>query len=200
MGAVRLVAALLALSVLCASCATGVTAVAPAAPPTPSSRAQVRDPDASTTYRPVKRSGKEGTATVKANRGGLAASVSAKYSDGLRVKVKPQAARVEKARGPGTFSGRQYVTLAIAVTNGSRGVVDLNQVVVSVVYGSPPGQLAQPVYEEPTARDFDGTLSPGRSATATYAFAVPNKHRGAVTVIVDMDDRHSPAEFVGAVR
>lgn len=199
-GAVRLTTVLLALFLLCAGCATSVTALAPAAPSTPSSQAQAQDPDAPTTYRPVKRSGKQVSATVRASRGGLATSAPARYPDGIALKVKRQAAGVEKARGPGTFSGRQYVTFAISVSNGSQRVLDLNQVVVTAIYGSPPGQLAQPVYEEATARDFAGEVTPGRSATATYAFAVPDGQRGAVKLIVDFDDLHVPAEFAGAVR
>ena len=84
------------------------------------------------------------------------------------------------------------------MTNGSPQTVDLNQVVVTAMYGT-PARIAPPVYNAASVRDFTGTVQTGQSASAVYAFAIPAKQGHKVVVVVDLDGAHVPAEFVGAI-
>ncbi len=51
--------------------------------------------------------------------------------------------------------------------------------------------------EEAKVQDFAGTLKPGTTAKARYAFAVPTSSRSKVTVVVDFDGVHTSAVFRG---
>lgn len=200
-GDVRLVTVLLALIVVSSACAptTSQTAV-PAGPAVPPSHAERQDPAAPATYRPVVRSGKKSHATLKANRGSLATADGVTYPDGVVLKVRRSSSGVEKATGPGAFPGRPYVAFSMSLDNRSPRTLDLNKVVVTAIYGS-PGRLAQPVYKDGGGgKDLSGIVPPGGSASATYAFAVPEGQRGAVKVIVDFDNAHAAAQFSGAAR
>lgn len=150
-------------------------------------------------YRPVVRSGPKRHATLQANRGGFSTALPVKYTDGVSLRVRRLAPKVERVSGPGAFPGRPYVAFSLSLENESGRVLDLNQVVVTAVYGV-PGRLAQPVYEDEVGKDFSGDIPPGGSASATYSFAVPNDQRGAVKLIVDIDDVHLPAQFTGVAR
>jgi len=84
------------------------------------------------------------------------------------------------------------------LTNGSSHTIDLNQVVVTAMYGT-PARIASPVYTAASVRDFAGTVQTGQSASAEYAFAIPAKQGRKVVVMVDLDGAHAAAEFHGAI-
>jgi hypothetical protein len=166
------------------------------------------DPLAASSYRPVVRHGGTPHPGVGPAPGSLAgpgtsaspvtpgAQRSVRYTDGVTVRVDRIAHGVEEGNGPGVFPGRPHTALFLTLVNGTTRPLDLNQVVVTTRYGAPP-RLASPVYEDPAARDFSGTVLAGQSATATYVFSVPADAAGPVVVMVDFDDEHVAARLSG---
>lgn len=120
-----------------------------------------------------------------------------RYRDGVQVRVTSVAQGKSTGVGPGEFANSPRTTIKLTVTNGSDAALDLSQVVVSTLYGKPTRQ-AQPVYDE-GATDLSGTLAPGKSASATYMFSVPQEGLDAVRTVVDLDGRHAPGTFSGSM-
>ena len=145
----------------------------------------------------VKRVGQPSTPSVSAPAAAFTAPVS--YPDGVSLVITKAEKGVETGHGPGVMAGREYVRFTVKLTNASAKPVNLNEVVVTTFYGTTK-QLAAPVYTESAGTyDFTGTVKPGASITARYAFAVPTKERRSVTMVVDFDGLHSSATYRGAV-
>lgn len=145
----------------------------------------------------VKRVGQPDTPSVSAPVARFNAPVT--YSDGVTLTITKAVKGIEKGHGPGVMAGREYVRFTVKLTNGSAKAVNLNQVVVTTTYGA-SRQLAAPVYTESAGTyDFTGTVKPGASTTAIYAFAVPTKQLNRVTMVVDFDGLHTSATYSGAV-
>jgi len=121
-----------------------------------------------------------------------------RYSDGLRLAVTSITQGKVTGQGPGVFVGQPKTEIGLRMTNRSGRAVDLDQVVVTLVYGT-ERRTSQPVYDE-RARDFNGVLRPGRSAPATYLFSVPRDDLDNVTMFVDFDGQHTVARFHGSAR
>lgn len=118
------------------------------------------------------------------------------YSDGVALKIDKVTFAAETAKGPGSFPGREYARITLTLKNGSAHAIDLGTVVPTLLDKS--GASLPKVYaEEAKVGDFFGTLAPGKSATAVYAFAVPASSRADVTLVVDFDALHSSAVFRG---
>jgi hypothetical protein len=199
---------LLGVLLLCSACGADVSAAVPADPPvgtpeaTPSTGVRAvrpTDPPASMTGRSLARNGSRPHPTHTTAPGGFSASSQVRYRDGVSVSVTAVRQAVERGQGPGALPGRAYTELAVTLHNRSTAPVDLTRVVVTTAYGVPT-LLAAPVYDDSAVRDFAGTVKPGRSATTRYAFAVPADQRGKVVTLVDFDDRHAPARFVGEIQ
>jgi len=145
----------------------------------------------------VKRVGQPNTPSVSAPGAKFDAAV--KYPDGVTLVITKAEKGVETGHGPGVMAGREYVRFTLKLTNGSTKAVNLNQVVLTTSYGATK-QLAAPVYTESAGTyDFSGTVKPGASATALYAFAVPTKQLNRVAMVVDFDGLHTSATYTGAV-
>lgn len=145
----------------------------------------------------VKRVGQPNTPSVSAPGAKFSAPVT--YPDGVTLTLTKAEKGIEKGHGAGVMNGREYVRFTVKLTNGSDKAVNLNQVVVTTTYGA-TDQLAAPVYTESAGTyDFFGTVKPGASATALYAFAVPTKQLGNVRMVVDFDGLHTSATYSGAV-
>jgi hypothetical protein len=145
----------------------------------------------------VKRVGQPNTPSVSAPVAKFNAPVT--YPDGVTLVITKAEKGVETGHGPGVMAGRQYVRFTVKLTNGSAKAVNLDQVVVTTTYG-PTKQLAAPVYTQSAGTyDFTGTVKPGASATALYAFAVPTKQLNSVAMVVDFDGLHTSATYSGAV-
>jgi hypothetical protein len=100
----------------------------------------------------------------------------------------------ETAQGPGSFPDREYARLTITIDNDSPEAIDLGTSVLTLLDAG--GATAVRVYAaEADVTDFAGIVAPGESATATYAFAIPEKARDEVTVVVDFDGDHTSAVF-----
>ena len=145
----------------------------------------------------VKRVGQPDTPSVSAPGAKFNAPVA--YPDGVTLALTKADKGIEKGHGPGVMAGREYVRFTVKLTNGSSKAINLNQVVVTTTYGT-TNQLAAPVYTEGAGTyDFSGTVQPGASATALYAFAVPTKQLNRVRMVVDFDGLHTSATYTGAV-
>ena len=201
------------LSALAAGCSSaGTVTVEQAPPPAPAIQAGARPqagadavttakgtPDrlAPSTYRPVIRNGRAPHPSIAPKTGNAGALRSVAYKDGVTVTVTRVTQGVETGQGPGVFAGRPHTALTLTVVNRSAKALDLSQVVVTALYGS-PARLAAPVYEDAAARDFTGTLKPGATATATYVFSVPTASVKSLVAIVDVDATHVAARVKGA--
>jgi hypothetical protein len=116
------------------------------------------------------------------------------YPDGVSLEVTEIEQGEVTDQGPGVVGG-PTTAFEVVFTNGSKKPVDLNQVVVTAVYGD-PGRLAHPVYD-PQSRDFAGRVAPGEKAKARYVFSIPPAQLGNVTVHVDFDGLHAAGRFTG---
>lgn len=125
-------------------------------------------------------------------------SGKAAYSDGVSLAITKVEQGTVQEQGPGAFTGDPKTMITVALTNGSKAAIKLDQVVVSARYGS-PARVARPTYGS-GAKDFSGTVAPGKTATATYSFSVPTTQLKNVTMAVDFDGLHAAATFRGPVK
>lgn len=185
------------------------SARAQAAPPSPSS-----SPSLSATAAPVATPSSGGSARaegveVLVQRPGalppeqrLAApavtfDAPAAYPDGVTLHVREVTHTVSRDSGPGAQPGQPVSTLSIQLVNGSADPVDLSGVVVAATHGA-DRTVADLVYGD-GQQDFSGVVASGGRAEAVYAFAIPREARGAVILTLDLDGRHAPAVWRGAV-
>jgi hypothetical protein len=161
---------------------------------TPGSTPQIVDPVAPP-FTPVMRNGVVPRPSIRAAR--VPFTKPARYPDHVTLRILSIDQDVTSGHGPGEIPGRPLTTMRIRFANGSTKPVNLNEVVVTVVYGA-DRRLAAPVYQDDAA-DFHSTIAPGGSTLATYAFSVPTSDLGNVTMTVDFDGLHAAATFVGAV-
>jgi hypothetical protein len=146
-------------------------------------------------FTPVKRNGVVPTPSIRAHRAPFSGQV--RYPDHVTLRILSIAQSVTTGHGPGEIPGRPLTTMRIRFANGSAKPVNMNEVVVTVVYGA-DRRLASPVYQADAA-DFHSTVAPGGSTVATYAFSVPTSDLGDVTMTVDFDGLHAAATFSGSV-
>ena len=127
----------------------------------------------------------------------VAFDAPAAYPDGVTLHVREVAHTVSGDSGPGAQPGRPVSTLRIELVNGSPDPVDLSGVVVAATYGADRA-VADLVYGD-GQQDFSGVVASGGRAEAVHAFSIPPQARGDVTLTVDLDGRHAPAVWRGAV-
>lgn len=138
--------------------------------------------------------GSSSTPSVKAKPTSIDGTV--KYSDGVELEISDVRFGKETDKGPGAFPGREYAILSLAVENSSDKALSMQTVVVTVLDSK--NAAVSPVYvAKAKVQDFSGSLKPGKTAKARYAFAVPKKSRDKVTVVVDFDGVHTSAVFRG---
>jgi hypothetical protein len=159
-------------------------------------QSRVPDPLAPATIKPVVRNGKRPVPRIKAATQPFDGSV--KYSDGVQLRVTDVRQGRVTDSGPGIVRG-PVTSFYVEMTNGSDSSINLNQVVPTVVYGSPK-RLSSPVYLPTNGQDFRGVLKPGESTTAVYRFEIPKASLGKVTFMLDFDGTHAAATFAGAAR
>lgn len=142
------------------------------------------------------RDGKASTPTQSAEPASTSGAVS--YKDSVKVEIASVSFDEETSEGPGSFPGREYARLTITITNGSDESIDLGTAVLTLLDadGSP---LTKVYAADAEAVDFSGTLKPGKTAQAHYAFAVPSDARSEITLVVDFDAIHTSAIFRGGL-
>lgn len=127
----------------------------------------------------------------------VAFDAPAAYPDGVTLHVREVTHTVSRDSGPGAQPGQPVSTLSIELVNGSADPVDLSGVVVAATHGADRA-VADLVYGD-GQQDFSGVVASGGRAEAVYAFAIPREARGAVILTLDLDGRHAPAVWRGAV-
>lgn len=145
---------------------------------------------------PVMRNGRRPHPTIGARPEPFTKAVA--YGDGLSLRVVRIKHLIQQGYGPGVFHGSPFTQVTIKLTNGTRKAINLDNVVVQVVYGSPE-RVAPPVYGDGAA-DFAGLLKAGASQTATYSFSIPVRDISTVSMTVDMDTAHAAAKFTGSLK
>lgn len=178
--------------------AAATSSASPAPEPTtastPSPGSVTSDPDEPVSK--VERAGQTDAPTVQADPADTTGSVS--YDDGVSVSIDEITFEEETSQGPGSFPGREYARLTITIDNGSSEAIDLGTSVLTLLDAG--GATAVRVYAaEAEAIDFAGTLAPGETASAAYAFAIPADARDEVTLVVDFDGDHTSAVFRGGL-
>jgi hypothetical protein len=117
----------------------------------------------------------------------------AEYEDGLRLQVtsvrRTMFSDVSTNPGPGVIA-------TVRITNRTRAKVDLMLVDVTVRYGA-DGVEADSVFDD-GVHEFSGGLAVGRTATATYGFAVPRNQRD-ITVGVTPGFDYDSSTFAGRI-
>lgn len=174
-------------------------AASPTSEPTTGGTAVQPDPRAPRDLGPVKRPGEPRTPPGELLRAADAdLDSSATYPDAVSVRILGHTNRQVNGLGPGATSG-PVTMFRISVTNDSDAALRLGSVVVSAVYGPGTGFVADPSYDLPVG-DLAGTLRPGATRTAKYAFAIPVDARDRIRLYVDLDGSRVPAVFTGSIR
>lgn len=173
---------------------SSTTTLSPANEPTGTA---TRPPDPVAASVPtLKRSNSEGKSRAKAAAQPFDKTVS--YSDGVKLRVVAIKQTKTSGRGPGVFVGAPLTQVDVDLTNTSSADLKLDQVVVTMLYGSPQ-RVASAVYQD-GAVDLAGVVPKGKSVTGRYMFSVPRKELSAVTLSVDFDGKHAAATFKGAAK
>jgi hypothetical protein len=121
----------------------------------------------------------------------------ASTSDGITVTVTRWRTITTPAGAPGEIAG-PGVALDIEVRNTGSTPIDLSNVVADLRTGTDEAPLLR-ADREPTA-PFTGTLAPGQSARATYAFNATPEQRANVTLYLSLNAGTATAVFRGDVR
>lgn len=121
----------------------------------------------------------------------------ASYPDGISLAVSGFTRGVIKSHGSGIITGAPYIVFNVTLTNGSAKSLDLSSVVATLRYGR-ADTMAAPVYDEVKANDFWGTLKPGATTRAEYAFQFPTAETDA-SLFIDLDGAHKAAAFTGSI-
>lgn len=122
-------------------------------------------------------------------------SDEAVYTDGVVAAMSNFSRGVVQGEGVGMVVGADYVVFTVAVRNGSARELDLSAVVPSMFYGEDK-LAAAPLYGEVETSDLTGSLHPGESAEARYAFLLPAETAETV-LFLDLNGSHEPLEFRG---
>ncbi|MER5488761.1 hypothetical protein ABT024_36880 [Streptomyces sp. NPDC002812] len=119
---------------------------------------------------------------------GLAWGQTYAYANGLAVTVTPPAAFAPSDTSAGHRAGNQAVAWKITVKNGTPDSFRTGLVSVYAKYGA-AGEQAERVVDSAkgAGSDFEGSISPGRSATVTYVFDVPKAGVGLLDLEVVPD-------------
>ncbi len=150
---------------------------------------------APSTLTPVARRGNSDK-RVSAGQGRIGGTI--RYADGLSLQLNRGKQTTSQDRGRGAFPNAPLTTIPLRLSNGTGAEVDLNQVIVTVLHGS-PRVIGQAQYG-PDSVDFSGTLAPGARADARYTFSIPAGDLNDVVVSVDLDGGHELATFTGTLR
>jgi hypothetical protein len=152
-------------------------------PPAPSEQ-----PEAETTGAP-------GSVAFK-NMSGLRKPVT--YPDKITVAISDIRYVKNRAEGPGELTGRNLTIFTLRFTNGSAQALDLNKVRVVARYGKARTQASPTSYAN--INDFYGTVAPGKSRSASYAFELPTEGYGSVVLGVAFDEKRKTAVFAGSLQ
>jgi len=118
------------------------------------------------------------------------------YADGTSARLVDIKAVTAQAHGAGETSGPALAVI-VELTNTTDEAMSLDTVAVNMYLGT-EGSPAARVQSE-SGNPFSGSLEPGATAQAVYAFTVPVDRRDLVTVTVGRAPESGTAVFAGAV-
>jgi hypothetical protein len=121
------------------------------------------------------------------------------YSDKVTVSIATIRYVKDTATGRGVIKGRVKTIFTLKFVNGSARALDLNAVRVVAKYG-PSRRTAEPV-SHGDINDFFGSVAPGKSRSASYAFDLPypDGYKN-VWLGVRFDAEHKTAVFAGSLK
>ncbi|MFE4637574.1 hypothetical protein ACFRJ1_29935 [Streptomyces sp. NPDC056773] len=107
------------------------------------------------------------------------------YSDGLGVTVAQPTPFTPSGTAAGHREGHQAVAWKITLRNGTPEPFKAALVSVYAKYGT-AGEQAEAVFDSANGvgSSFEGSISPGRSATVTYVFDIPRNGTGTLDLEV----------------
>lgn len=169
------------------------TAAVPTAPANPSQPARSTAPPSPTSS--------SSAAGSSADEGPVKIGVKeyVAYKSGLEIRVPRLATFRISDTAAGGQPGQRGVVATVSIKNGSSERVDLDSVIVNARAGS-EGEQAEAVYDSARGlgSGFQGTLAPGRTATAKYGFAVDPEDLDDIQIEVQLDYDRDPALFEGS--
>ena len=123
------------------------------------------------------------------------------YESGLEVRVPKLTTFRISDTGAGGQPGQRGLVATVSIKNGTSERFDLGSVIVNARAGS-EGEQAESVYdsERGVGGGFEGTLAPGRTATARYGFAVDPEDLDQIQIEVRPDYDRDPALFEGSAQ
>lgn len=117
------------------------------------------------------------------------------YEDGVVATTSNIRRGTVDDEGIGVVAGAEYIVFTVSVRNGSAEALDLTAVVPTLLYGE-DRVSAPPLYRGVEAFDLTGSLEPGASTEAVYAFQLPAGATDPV-LYVDLNGSHAPLIFRG---
>jgi hypothetical protein len=120
---------------------------------------------------------------------------TAKWDGGVQATVNKVAAFRPNSYAAGYHQGDKAVKIQIKLTNRGTAPFDLALVQVTLNAG-PDGVQCDAIYDDGIA-DLTGTIQPGRSASAWYAYSVAPANMAQLDVAVTPSFDSAPATFEG---
>ena len=122
------------------------------------------------------------------------------YEDGIKVQVTRAKPYKIGSYAAGGKPGGQGVVITVTIKNGSKATFDSDLADVTLASG-PNGDQAERVFDSATdGLGFTGSIAPGRSKTAKFAFAVPKAHLSQLQIEVTPSWEHEGSLFEGPAR
>lgn len=117
------------------------------------------------------------------------------YEDGVVATTSNIRRGMVDEEGIGVVAGAEYIVFTVSVRNGSSKNLDLTAVVPTLLHGE-DRVAAAPLYRGVEAFDLTGSLEPGASTDAEYAFQLPAGATDPV-LYLDLNGSHKPLVFRG---
>jgi hypothetical protein len=108
------------------------------------------------------------------------------YTDGLAVTVSKVASYTPSQYAAGTHPGDSAIVLTVKLTNGAKKAFDMSLVGVNVKAGA-DGVAGEDIFDDNSGTGFSGSIVPGSSASAKFAFDIPKGATGALDIEVQPD-------------
>lgn len=108
------------------------------------------------------------------------------YTDGLAVTVSKVKAYTPSEWAAGTHHGDTAVILTVKITNGTKKAFDTSLIEVDAKAGA-EGAATDDIFDDGVGDGFTGTIVPGSTATAKFAYDIPKGASGKLDVEVQPD-------------
>jgi hypothetical protein len=120
------------------------------------------------------------------------------YTDGLEASVTSARRSMIPPFTAGGNPGDPMVIVTVKIKNDRKKSFDTDIVSVNLAYGA-SGMPAKSVLV-PGMEGLSGTIAKGRSQSAEYAFAVPNKSMNKIVIVINRGLKYGPAIFAGKAK